>query len=170
MDFLSLCSTGVLVVWSVVSFIEFILFLLRKSQIFNSKVLQWDLGKYIEKFILQLKFIFYGFFLCKTKVLPLLKMDDSWSLEKLSSLFNLVLDNNKYLNLNSNRYLYRKIIFFHQTYWKLDTWCLFNKKTKSYWGNWLPSEQQKKKTILCSDGPQNHQNTHTTQAQKIVDF
>ena len=131
------------VVWSVVSFIDFILFLLWKRQIFNSKVLLWDLGKFIEKFILQLKSIFYGLFLCKTKVLPLLKMDDSWSLEKLSSLFNLVLDN-KYLNLKSNRYLYRKIVFFHQKYWKIDTWCLFTKKTESYWGNWLPLQQQKK--------------------------
>lgn len=49
--------------------------------------------------------------------------------------------------------------------WKIDTWCLFNKKTESYRWKWLPSEQQKK-TLVHRDGPQNHQYTSTTQAKK----
>ena len=53
-------------------------------------------------------------------------------------------------------------------YWIVYTWRLFTKKKLNHIGETECLRSNKKKNLLHSDGPQNHQKAPTTEAQKIM--
>ena len=165
-----------MVVWSVFSFTDFFLFLLWKRPRFNSTVFQRVLLKYIENVYFKAIIHFDGLFLFKTKVVTLMFFLN-WSFFEFRKAFFY------YLTLflckihKTEIVLCRKIIF-HLIFMKRTEKLIFgvySLKKLNHFGetDCLQSSEQLKKTLLHSEGPQNHQNTPTTQVQKswkVVDF